>query len=51
LPQVTALRRKAAGLGLGTLRVEKLDLLDPYDIVQAYTWDIDVLFNSAGIGE
>jgi NAD(P)-dependent dehydrogenase (short-subunit alcohol dehydrogenase family) len=50
-PQVTALRRKAADLGLGTLRVEKLDLLDPYDIVQAHTWDIDVLFNNAGIGE
>lgn len=31
--------------------MEKLDLLDPYDIAQAHTWDIDVLFNNAGIGE
>jgi NAD(P)-dependent dehydrogenase (short-subunit alcohol dehydrogenase family) len=50
-PQVTALRRKAADLGLGDLRVEKLDLLDPYDIAQAHSWDIDVLFNNAGVGE
>ena len=31
-PQVTALREKARSLGLETLRVEKLDLLDPYDV-------------------
>ena len=50
-PQVTTLRRKATELGLKTLRVEKLDLLDPYDVAHAHTWDIDVLFNNAGIGE
>jgi NAD(P)-dependent dehydrogenase (short-subunit alcohol dehydrogenase family) len=50
-PQVTALRRKVEELGLKNLRVEKLDLLDPFDVAYAQTWDIDVLFNNAGIGE
>jgi NAD(P)-dependent dehydrogenase (short-subunit alcohol dehydrogenase family) len=51
-PQVAALRSKAEALGLKNLRVEKLDLLDPYDTTYAQTWgDIDVLFNNAGIGE
>jgi NAD(P)-dependent dehydrogenase (short-subunit alcohol dehydrogenase family) len=50
-PQVAALRRKVDELGLKNLRVEKLDLLDPYDVAYAQTWDIDVLFNNAGIGE
>jgi NAD(P)-dependent dehydrogenase (short-subunit alcohol dehydrogenase family) len=50
-PQVSALRRKAEELGLSNLRVEKLDLLDSYDVAHAQTWDIDVLFNNAGIGE
>jgi NAD(P)-dependent dehydrogenase (short-subunit alcohol dehydrogenase family) len=50
-PQVTALRRKAKELGLANLQVEKLDLHDPYDVAQALTRDIDVLFNNAGIGE
>jgi NAD(P)-dependent dehydrogenase (short-subunit alcohol dehydrogenase family) len=50
-PQVAALRRKAEELGLTTIEVEKLDLLDPYDVAQALKCDIDVLFNNAGIGE
>jgi NAD(P)-dependent dehydrogenase (short-subunit alcohol dehydrogenase family) len=50
-PHVTALRRKSGELGLPNLRVERLDLLDPYDVKHALTWDIDVLFNNAGIGE
>jgi NADP-dependent 3-hydroxy acid dehydrogenase YdfG len=50
-PQVAALRRKVAELGLTNLRVEKLDLHDPYDIAQAQRWDIDVLWNNAGVGE
>jgi NAD(P)-dependent dehydrogenase (short-subunit alcohol dehydrogenase family) len=50
-PQVAALRGKADELGLKTLRVEKLDLLDPYDVNYALTWDFDVLFNNAGSGE
>ncbi|GEP57539.1 SDR family oxidoreductase [Reyranella soli] len=50
-PQVTALRRKVEELGLTTIEVEKLDLLDPYDVAQALKCDIDVLFNNAGIGE
>ena len=31
-------------------KFEKLDLHDPYDVAQALTRDIDVLFNNAGIG-
>ena len=50
-PQVTPLREKAAELGLENFRVEQLDLTDPYDVAQAQTWDIDVLWNNAGIGE
>jgi NAD(P)-dependent dehydrogenase (short-subunit alcohol dehydrogenase family) len=50
-PQVTALRAKAQAQKLVSLRVEKLDLLDSYDVAQAYSWDIDVLVNNAGIGE
>jgi NAD(P)-dependent dehydrogenase (short-subunit alcohol dehydrogenase family) len=50
-PHVSALRRKATELGLKNLRVEKLDLYDSYDIAHAHTWDIDVLWNNAGIGE
>ncbi|MBI2736718.1 MAG: SDR family oxidoreductase [Rhodospirillales bacterium] len=50
-PQVTALRCKAEALGLTSMEVEKLDLLDPYDVAQALKCDIDVLFNNAGIGE
>ena len=51
LPQVTQLRAKAAELGLENLRVENLDVIDSYDRERAHTWDIDVLFNNAGIGE
>jgi NAD(P)-dependent dehydrogenase (short-subunit alcohol dehydrogenase family) len=51
-PQVTALRKKATELGLDSkLRVEKLDILDEYDVNRALTWDIDILFNNAGYGE
>jgi NAD(P)-dependent dehydrogenase (short-subunit alcohol dehydrogenase family) len=50
-PQVAALRNKAQALGLSNLRVEKLDLLDAYDMEYAQTWDIDVLWNNAGMGE
>lgn len=49
--QVTPLREEAAALGLTNLRVERLDLTDPYDIAQAQKWDIDVLWNNAGMGE
>ncbi|EJL56423.1 short-chain alcohol dehydrogenase [Rhizobium sp. CF122] len=34
-PQVMPLREKAKKLGLDNLRVERLDLTDPYDIAQA----------------
>ena len=51
-PQVTPLREKAIALGIqDNLRVEKLDILDAYDVVYALTWDIDILFSNAGIGE
>lgn len=50
-PQVAALREKAAALGLDNLRVEKLDLSDPYDMAFIRTFDVDVLWNNAGYGE
>jgi NAD(P)-dependent dehydrogenase (short-subunit alcohol dehydrogenase family) len=50
-PQVTPLREKARALGLKNLKVERLDLTDPYDIAQAQAWDFDVLWNNAGRGE
>jgi NAD(P)-dependent dehydrogenase (short-subunit alcohol dehydrogenase family) len=50
-PQVTALRIKAESMSLSSLRVEKLDLLDQYDVAQACSWDFDILVNNAAIGE
>jgi len=50
-PQATALRRAAASLGLKNLRVEKLDLLHPYDVQNALSWDIDILVNNAAVAE
>ncbi|MEU4173281.1 SDR family oxidoreductase [Streptomyces sp. NPDC026665] len=52
-PQVTALRRKIAELGLeNKVTVEKLNILDSYDVNAAVRdWDIDVLWSHAGIGE
>lgn len=51
-PQVTPLREEVKALGLDHLiRVERLDLTDPYDIKQAQSWDFDVLWNNAGQGE
>jgi NAD(P)-dependent dehydrogenase (short-subunit alcohol dehydrogenase family) len=49
--QVTPLREEAKALGLKNLRVERLDLDDPYDMAYAQTWDVDVLWNNAGMGE
>lgn len=49
-PQVTRMRRKAKELGLNNLRVEKLDILDAYDVENALKWDIDILVNNAAIG-
>ncbi|QNQ11163.1 SDR family oxidoreductase [Sphingomonas alpina] len=50
-PQVAALRTKVANLGLDNVRVEKLDLLDPYDMAFIQTLDADILWNNAGYGE
>jgi NAD(P)-dependent dehydrogenase (short-subunit alcohol dehydrogenase family) len=49
--QVTPLREEAKALGLNSFRVERLDLTDPYDIAQAQTFDVDVLWSNAGMGE
>lgn len=49
-PQVTQLRALAKSMGLKNLRVEKLDILDAYDIENALNWDIDILVNNAAIG-
>ncbi len=50
--QATPLREEVRALGLADrIRVERLDLTDPYDIKQALTWDFDVLWNNAGMGE
>ena len=50
-PQVTQLRGRATTEDLANLRVEKLDLLDEFDVARAHSWDVDILFNNAGIGE
>jgi short-subunit dehydrogenase len=50
-PQVTAMREKARSLGLENLKVEKLDLLDPYDVAHTLKINFDILVNNAGIGE
>jgi NAD(P)-dependent dehydrogenase (short-subunit alcohol dehydrogenase family) len=50
-PQVTALRARAEAADLPQLRVEKLDLLDPYDVSHACALEFDILVNNAGIGE
>jgi len=50
-PQVTPLRETAKALGLANLRVEKLDLCDSHDVAFAQSWDIDVLWDNAGMGE
>lgn len=49
-PQATRMRREAKSLGLDNLRVEKLDILDSYDIQNALKWEIDILVNNAAIG-
>lgn len=49
-PQATRMRKKAKSLGLNNLHVEKLDILDSYDVANALKWDIDILVNNAAIG-
>jgi short-subunit dehydrogenase len=49
--QVMALRTKVGAMQLKSIRVEKLDLLDKYDVQQSCKWDIDILVNNAGMGE
>jgi short-subunit dehydrogenase len=50
MSQITAVKAAAAAAGV-TLRVEKLDVQDPFDRKRAEGWDVDVLVNNAGIGE
>jgi NAD(P)-dependent dehydrogenase (short-subunit alcohol dehydrogenase family) len=50
-PQVTALRARVEAERIPNLRVEKLDLLDPYDVRHALRWPFDILVNNAGIAE
>ncbi|AOS63754.1 SDR family oxidoreductase [Actinoalloteichus hymeniacidonis] len=48
--QVSAVREAARERGV-SLRVEKLDVTDPGDRERAWTWDVAVLLNNAGIAE
>jgi NAD(P)-dependent dehydrogenase (short-subunit alcohol dehydrogenase family) len=50
-PQVTALRARVESQGISCLRVEKLDLLDPFDVHHALSFSFDILVNNAGIAE
>jgi len=50
-PQVTALRARVDAEKIPHLRVEKLDLLDPYDVRNALRWPFDILVNNAGMAE
>ncbi|WP_067603158.1 SDR family oxidoreductase [Nocardiopsis listeri] len=50
IAQVNSLRSEAEARGAG-LRVEKLDVTDPDDRRHAWTWDVDVLLNNAGVSE
>ena len=50
-PQVTQLREKAEALGLEQPSRREARPARSLDIARAHTWDIDVLFNNAGIGE
>src|SRR5271163_4903358 len=50
-PQVTALRTRIEAERIPHMRVEKLDLLDPYDVVHALHLSFDILVNNAGIAE
>ncbi len=49
--QVTRCAEEAKAIGLKNFRVERLDLTDPYDMTHMQTFDIDVLWNNAGMGE
>lgn len=49
-PQLTELKKKAKSLGLNNLHVEKLDILDPFDVESILKYDIDILFSNAGVG-
>ena len=50
MSEVSALIKEAKENNI-EIQVEKLDVTDPADRERAWTWDIDVLLNNAGISE
>ncbi|MGQ4511783.1 SDR family oxidoreductase [Streptomyces sp. DW26H14] len=50
IAQVSAVRAEARERGV-ELRVEKLDVTDPGDRENAWSWDVEVLLNNAGVSE
>ncbi|WP_345591485.1 SDR family oxidoreductase [Streptomyces marokkonensis] len=50
IAQVSAVRAEARERGV-ELRVEKLDVTDAGDRENAWTWEVDVLLNNAGVSE
>jgi NAD(P)-dependent dehydrogenase (short-subunit alcohol dehydrogenase family) len=50
IAQVTAVRAEARARGVD-LRVEKLDVTEPGDRENAWTWDVEILLNNAGVSE
>ncbi len=48
-PQAWQLRQEIAAAGLENIEVIKLDLFDEIDVAHALRYDIDVLFNNAGV--
>ncbi|MBM6615015.1 SDR family oxidoreductase [Desemzia sp. RIT804] len=50
MSEVSALEKEAKEKEI-ELQIEKLDVTDPADRERAWTWDIDVLLNNAGISE
>lgn len=50
MSEVSALENEAKEKNID-IQVEKLDVTDPADRERAWTWDVDVLLNNAGISE
>ena len=50
ISQVSALEKEAKDRGI-TLKIEKLDVTNPRDREKAWSWDIDILLNNAGVTE
>lgn len=50
MSEVSVLRQEARNKKMA-IQIEKLDVTDPVDRQRAWTWEIDVLVNNAGIAE